>query len=264
MLDDDYYAYWNGQDPPYDSDTPYDVHGDLSYRPFNRGNKLKPTLEQPAVLPTRPGCWGIHAIEEGLEYVQVNKRRAIVQKRIFLSGDADENENEDDEDDDEENPYAGINIENIWSLPTTASSSSTPNSLHHLTAPLRTPHLKALSNTCISLIESEQHFTGKLARFARILQSDDPLYQDWDNDQNGVDPDLLRSVREQVQELMGSGTEFVERLSGVRERLLYAHRKKKDLVKRIARGIDLPSPQILPPASPVPAKAAKGTKRARE
>ncbi|TPX69096.1 hypothetical protein SpCBS45565_g02728 [Spizellomyces sp. 'palustris'] len=192
-----------------------DLHGARSYRPFNRGNKLKRSIEQPPVLPTKPTLWSLHAIDEEYEFAHIGKRRAIMRKGRRRK--------------DEDDPYAGINIDEIWSLPDTPTDAARVSSVLHT---LRNRHLKVLSQTAMNMVEKEQDFNKTIARFAQMIQQDDPLYQDIDLE-GTVPQDVLNTLRDSVQELVSCSNEYVKRVGDMRDKLIIAHAQKKTLAKKL-------------------------------
>ncbi|KAI8906538.1 hypothetical protein DFJ77DRAFT_192584 [Powellomyces hirtus] len=209
-----------------DSDTsasPQDAHGARSYRPFNRGNKLKRTLEQPAVVPTRPTLWTIHAIDEEFEFAQLGKRRAIMRKGKRRR--------------EEDDPYADINIEEIWSLPDSPSEAANVSSVAHT---LRTRSLKILSQTAMTMVEQEQEFNKTMARFAQVIQKDDPLFQSLDLEEL-VPPEVMKELQDSLQDVVSCSNEFVKRIGDTREKLMQVHVQKKALAKRLMPSQKKPS-----------------------
>lgn len=76
--------------------------GSQNYRPYNRGNKLKRLMEQPAQILSKPALWTPSRLEEDGEYLHFGKQRAIIRKGRVIGL--------------EEDPYQDIKIEEIWSL----------------------------------------------------------------------------------------------------------------------------------------------------
>ncbi|KAJ3136093.1 hypothetical protein HDU90_003496 [Geranomyces variabilis] len=223
---------------PYDSDSStgaQDPNGARSYRPFNRGNKLKRTLEQPAVVPTKPTLWTVHHIDEEFEFAQLGKRRAIMRKGKRRR--------------EEDNPYADINIDELWSMPSTpAEAAALPAVVHTL----RSRSLKILSQTAMTLVEREQEFNKNMSRFAQMLQSDDPLFQ---NIEIGgtLPPEFLEDLQNDLQEVVSRSNEFVKRIGDTRDKLMQAHVQKKVIAKQL-----LPSEKKKQPAAPPPTLRGEG------
>ncbi|KAI9092719.1 hypothetical protein DFS34DRAFT_288398 [Phlyctochytrium arcticum] len=204
----------------YDSDTSIhptstDHHGPRSYRPFNRGNKLKRSIEQPGTVPEKPTLCSVHAIDEEYEFAHVGKRRAILKKARRRR--------------DEDDPYAGINIEEIWSLPDSPTDLSRVSSVLHA---LKDRHLKILSQSAMAMVEREQEFNKTIARFAAIIQMDDPMVQDVGFEE-GLPGEVLKGLREGVQELVSCSNEYVKRIGDMRDKLIMAHVQKKRLAKKL-------------------------------
>ncbi|KAJ3163126.1 hypothetical protein HDU86_002295 [Geranomyces michiganensis] len=208
---------------PYDSDSSgddaaaQDPNGARSYRPFNRGNKLKRTLEQPAVVPTKPTLWTVHYIDEEFEFAQLGKRRAIMRKGKRRR--------------EEDSPYADINIDELWSMPSTpAEAAQLPSVVHTL----RTRSLKILSQSAMTLVEREQEFNKHMSRFAQMLQSDDPLFQNIIEIMGGeMSVEFLEDLQGDLQEVVSRSNEFVKRIGDTRDKLMQAHVQKKVLAKQL-------------------------------
>ncbi|KAI8823379.1 uncharacterized protein EV422DRAFT_565329 [Fimicolochytrium jonesii] len=195
-----------------------DTHGSRSYRPFNRGNKLKRTIEEAegaATLSGRPTIWTVRPIDEELEYAQIGKRRAILRRGKDRST--------------EDDPYTNVDIEKLWSFPTHITTAAATASFSHT---LTNRALKVLSHTAMEMMEAEADFGRSLAGVANVLQGDDPLFQDGEIEKV-VGEDLLAEVRGDLQELMSCSEEYIKRMSDMRDRLLLAYTQKKSLAKEL-------------------------------
>ncbi|KAJ3298907.1 hypothetical protein HK104_010210 [Borealophlyctis nickersoniae] len=204
-----------------------DDFGVKNYRPYNRGNKLKRAVEQPAIVPTKPTLWAIHSIDEDMElrltrtqFGHIGKRRAIVRKGSARSkhGDAEGGD-----------PYAGINIDEIWAQPEKPEDVGKIRSARHT---LRNRQLKILSDSAMGMIEKEKAFSRRISRFAQLIQQDDPLSQDV-NFEETVPADVLKQLRENVQDLMSCSNEYVDRIGEMRSKLLRAYQQKKSIARRL-------------------------------
>ncbi|KAJ3055130.1 hypothetical protein HK097_011366 [Rhizophlyctis rosea] len=203
-----------------DPDDQYEDFGTRNYRPYNRGNKLKRTIEQAVNVSHRPTLWKVHAIDEDTEFAHVGKRRAIVRK----PGSRSHHEEPGDYD-----AYDGINIEEIWGQP---ERTSDIQKSHSATYTLRNRQLKLLSDSAMAMVERETDFNRKIVRFAQLIQQDDPLSQDVDFEKE-VPDDVLSGLREGAQEVISCSDEYVRRISEVRSKLLKVYAQKQDLARRL-------------------------------
>ncbi|KAJ3035900.1 hypothetical protein HDV00_003300 [Rhizophlyctis rosea] len=206
-----------------ESDTEQTIEdfGTRNYRPFNRGNKLKRTIEQTANVSSRPSLWKVHSIDEDTEFGHIGKRRAILRKPGARSRFDDQVENND--------AYAGISVEELWAH---ADRPTDIKRIRSATYTLRNRQLKLLSDSAMSMIEREKDFNKRIVRFSQLIQQDDPLAQDVDFEKS-VPANVLKDVREGVQELVSCSNEFVNRIGELRSKLLKVYAQKKNLARRL-------------------------------
>ncbi|TPX43800.1 hypothetical protein SeMB42_g04579 [Synchytrium endobioticum] len=170
----------------------YPDYGPLSYRPFNRGNKLHrrdrqdiqlhPTApDDPANTTTteitaattirthpyvssRPSLWGAARAQEELSFTFVGSRR-ILSRKAGLKRCYSEVDTDDD-------PYTCVKVDEIWAPPEKVEDVRKNKALM---STLRSRHIKMLAETAIELIEREQSFNKLLNRLANVVHNDDPL-----------------------------------------------------------------------------------------
>ncbi|KAJ3319597.1 hypothetical protein HDU76_000499 [Blyttiomyces sp. JEL0837] len=164
----------------------------------------------------------MHAIDERTKFEKIGKKRVISKKGIITRKEPE---------DIEENPYASINIEEIWA-PLDKPEDLTRNKA--LSRTLRSRRLKMMSNTAMEFIEQEMEMNRVLSRLVDFVQGDDPLSQEIDFMDCGVPVEEACDFREVVQDLVSTSNEFIEQLTKTRAKLMAAHQRKKKLAMRIA------------------------------
>ncbi|KAI9002119.1 hypothetical protein DFJ74DRAFT_696655 [Hyaloraphidium curvatum] len=200
-----------------------DDFGSKSYRPNNRGNKLKRrALEPDHALPhARPVLWA-NRVDENMQYFALDKkRRAIISKRSRYT---------DDYKPSPDDPYAGINVEEIWALPDRPEDVKR----HAPTVrTLRSRQLRIICDDAMTMIESEKELAKQLTRLTDVLQQDDPSYQDVDFERDGIQPELVKDALDSAQEYLNCVNEYINQIETVRQGLITTYNKKRELAKEL-------------------------------
>lgn len=97
---------------------------------------------------------------------------------------------------------------------------------------LRTNHLAVLASNAMKMIEEFKCTSVFLNNFMDVLHSDYPGSQDLELDST-VSPDVLRSVRESVQETIGCWDELLDQLSKTRLKVVHANNQKNNVLHKI-------------------------------
>ncbi|KAJ3194203.1 hypothetical protein HK101_003275 [Irineochytrium annulatum] len=196
--------------------------GSANYRPApNRGQKLKPrALEPPFASATKPSLLHSHLIDERTKFENAGQRRIVVKK----NGVARRAE------DIEESPYAGIDVEELWS-----NIERPEDVIRHKPAvtTLRSRSLAILAQAAMDVIEEEARRNRILSMLSAAISMDDPGRQDV-NPLKDVPEDVKREFQDVVQETVCCSNELIRNLSSSRSKLVEAYRKKKSLAKRLA------------------------------
>ncbi|KAJ3091275.1 hypothetical protein HK102_001127 [Quaeritorhiza haematococci] len=179
---------------------------------------------QPEHFSGKPLLWSIHSIEEETEVTKVGKKRAISKKS--------KRRRTTPISDDEESPYNGISIEEIWAHP------EKPDDVKHCKSHVHTLEnrsIKTLADITMEMIEKEHLYNRQVSRFANIVQQDDPLYQDL-KFEDEIPNDVLKPLREVMQDNISCSLEFIGRLTAIRQKLLATYKKKSELRKKLLSG----------------------------
>ncbi|KAJ3105979.1 hypothetical protein HDU96_008373 [Phlyctochytrium bullatum] len=193
--------------------------GPYSFRPLNRGGKLLNRAVEPTFVSTKPSLLAMHSIDEQIKFEKMGKKRVLVRKNAWRK-----------EEDEEGNPYADINVEEIW-CPLEKPEDVRKNKSAVRT--LRSRQLKILANAAMEIIEREARIQRLLGRLSDVVMMEDPLMQDI-NLSEGVSPELYGEFRQMVMENLCTTSEFLKRISEARSKLVMAYLKKKNLAKKLA------------------------------
>ncbi|KAI8893432.1 hypothetical protein BC833DRAFT_531780 [Globomyces pollinis-pini] len=195
-----------------DGTTKITLHADY-FRPCNRGNKLRAALDA-YCSPTRPTLWPSH--DEETEFMNIGKRRAIVRRRYQRS-----------QYQGEEDPYADIQIQDIWQLP-----EKYEDLLHiePIKDTFKSRHLQLLSEELMQIIEQYASFYRNILQLGRILLNDDPDKFDLFKT---MDPADLIKCLQATEELTALINEYMERLSDIRRKLIKSYLQKKQLAIKL-------------------------------
>ncbi|KXS13654.1 hypothetical protein M427DRAFT_58469 [Gonapodya prolifera JEL478] len=210
---------------PVDSDSDHDDFGVRAYRPFNRGNKLKPSCMETNQPLDKPVLW-TSKLDQTLEYRTVDKRRrALVGRRSRGDGHPF----------DDSDPYAEIDFEETWSVP---ESPEEVKSHPAVVAALRDRTLRVLADAAMDMIEEEHGRVVEVARLADILQDEADFGgtdMEVDGDSTGlfegVPRELVANVTELLLEHLNNSRAFLHRISATRDHILQAHERKKDVAR---------------------------------
>ncbi|KAI9190867.1 uncharacterized protein BJ171DRAFT_538508 [Polychytrium aggregatum] len=216
---------------PVEEDQNTEDFGPSSYRPYNRGNKLKRRAREPATISTRPVLWASANIDQDFHLGRIGKRRAIMRKVFNASGAAGPGAAALAPDDDDDDPYKDIKIEEIWGLPESLDDVRNHRPMVHS---LRSRHLKMLEATSLEMIEMEAQLYKLLNRISDVFQGDDPEFAPLVDVEKTIPVELLQRIRDLTQEHIGNTRESMRRLTLTKTKLNRIHDEKRTIARQLA------------------------------